>query len=72
VEGHDSLNRRLRYLSRSTGKHVARQPSDLSILEVLHRFGPQSTEALFELLHPLYTHKRSLLYRLAHLRNEEN
>jgi hypothetical protein len=72
VKVHDTLNRRLRYVSHSTGKHVTRQPSDLSILEVLHRFGPQTTEAIFQLLHPLYGHRRSLLYRLAYLRNEEN
>jgi hypothetical protein len=72
VKTHDTLHRRLRYLVLSTGKHVTRQPSDLSILEVLHRLGPQTTEALFQLLYPLYTHKRSLLYRLALLRNEEN
>jgi hypothetical protein len=72
VKAQDTLNRRLRYVSRSTGKHVARQPSDLSILVALHRFGPQTTEAIFQLLHPLYTHRRSLLHRLALLRNEEN
>jgi hypothetical protein len=72
VKTHDTLNRRLRYLTHSTGKHVTRQPNDLYILEVLHRFGPQTTEAIFRLLYPLYTHRRSLLYRLAYLRNEEN
>jgi hypothetical protein len=69
---HDLRNRRLRYVTQSTGKHVTRRPSDLGILEALHRLGPQTTDALYQLLYPLYTNRRSLLYRLADLRNQEN
>jgi hypothetical protein len=69
---HDLCNRRLRYVTHSTGKHVTRRPSDLAILEALHRLGPQTTDALYQLLYPLYTNRRSLLYRLADLRNQEN
>jgi hypothetical protein len=69
---HDLCNRRLRYVTHSTGKHVTRRPSDLRILEALHRLGPQTTDALYQLLYPLYTNKRSLLYRLADLRNQKN
>jgi hypothetical protein len=69
---HDILNRRLRYVTHSTGKHVTRRPTDLYILEVLHRLGPQTTDALYQLLYPLYRNKRSLLYRVADLRNQEN
>ncbi len=69
---HDLRNRRLRYVTHSTGKHVTRRPSDLRILEALHRLGPQTTDALYQLLYPLYTSRRSLLYRLADLRNQEN
>jgi Replication-relaxation len=68
----DLRDRRLRYVSLSTDKHVARKASDLLILEYLHRLGPQTTEALYQLLHPTYRNKRSLLYRLAALRNQDN
>ena len=68
----DLRDRRLRYVTLSTEKRVARKPSDLLILEYLHRLGPQTTEALYQLLHPIYKNKRSLLYRLAALRNQED
>jgi transposase len=53
-------------------EHVTRQSSDLDILEVFHRLGPQTVEALFQLLYPLYRNKRSLLHRVELLRQKEN
>jgi hypothetical protein len=73
LKTHDTLNRRLRGGgARPRGERVTRQPNDLSILEVLHRLGPQTTEALYQLLHPLYRDKHSLLIRLRKLRHEED
>jgi hypothetical protein len=64
-------NFRPRHVTPRGVNHVTRQPSDLDILEVFHRLGPQTVEALFQLLYPLYKNKRSLLYRVELLRQEE-
>jgi hypothetical protein len=63
---------RARHVAPATGKRVARTLSDLNILEALHRFGPQTATALFELLRPQYKCYRSLLERIAQLRQVEN
>jgi Replication-relaxation len=72
LKTHDALNRRLRAgEARPRGERVYRQPNDLFILEALHRLGPQTTEALYRLLYPLYKDKHSLLIRLRKLRHEQ-
>jgi hypothetical protein len=67
-----TLNFRPRHVTPRGMNHVTRQPSDLDILEVFHRLGPQTVEALFQLLYPLYKNKRSLLHRVELLRQEEH
>jgi hypothetical protein len=49
LKTHDSLNRRLRNGgARPRGDRVTRKRTDLAILEAYHRFGPQTTEALYQ------------------------
>jgi len=52
--------------------HVTRQTTDLSILEVPHRFGPQTVTAVFQILSPLYRSYRAFLRRVELLRQLEN
>jgi hypothetical protein len=54
-----------------TGR-VIRQPADLLIVEAAHRFGHQTTTALFQALHPLYTSYRAFQHRVELLRQLEN
>jgi hypothetical protein len=65
-------NFRPRHITPRGVHHVTRQPSDLLIVEVLHRLGPQTVEALFQLLYPLYESKRAFLHRVELLRQLEN
>ena len=72
LKTHDSLNRRLRNGgARPRGDRVTRQRNDLFILEALHRFGPQTTEALYQILYLLYKDRHSLKHRLKLLRHEQ-
>lgn len=52
-------------------KPVTRQITDLSMLEVLHRLGPQTAQALFQLVSPLFTSYRAFLKRMEQLRQLE-
>jgi hypothetical protein len=65
-------NFRPRHVTPRGTERVTRQPSDLDILEVFHRLGPQTVTALFQLLHPLYKNYRALQHRVELLRQEEN
>jgi hypothetical protein len=60
---------RPRHVTPRGTERVTRQPSDLDILEVFHRLGPQTVTALFQLLHPLYKNYRAPP-RTADLRRE--
>jgi hypothetical protein len=53
-------------------EHVTRQPSDLLIIEALHRLGHQTTRALFQLVHALYKSYLAFQHRVELLRQREN
>jgi hypothetical protein len=63
---------RPRHVTPPGREHVTRQVTDLSILEVPHRFGPQTVTAVFQILSPLYKSYRAFLKRVELLRQLEN
>ena len=65
-------NFRPRHITPIDRERVVRQMSDLAILEVPHRLGPQTVTAIFQILHPLYKSYRAFQKRVELLRQLEN
>ena len=63
---------RPRHVTPPGREHVTRQITDLSILDVPHRFGPQTVTAVFQIVSPLYKSYRAFLKRVELLRQLEN
>jgi hypothetical protein len=63
---------RPRHVTPPGAERVTRKPTDLSILEVPHRFGPQTAQAIYQILHPLYKSYRAFLKRIEQLRQVAN
>lgn len=69
---HDTLGRRYRDITQSTGKHIIRDLADLDWFEMIHRIGPQTTSALYERTRDVRRSRQDALRRMRDLRHEDD
>jgi hypothetical protein len=70
INTRDTLGRRFRDVTQSTGKNIEREQTDLDWFEMIHRIGHQTSSALYERTKADRRNRTWALFRMRDLRHE--